>query len=1060
MSALRYRSPSSHVDAGVPRRFDPRHRDQTAARAGHGLFFRSMCAADQGGSGIIKAYSDELSQLTAGANGAHRMKGALAVIGLHLMKGEIDPVSGRGKVGPPESVLTEIAGTDPLMPSNPTPFVTITSINVSGVTRNSGNALVANIQIEGEVVSPLADIVPDSEADLTDVELIVAGMHAADIQLTRVAESESILRPFACKFTFQTTVSGVKVVNGPNELTIKAVEPMVDTLGYGSASFTVLASNNQKQPREPSTSGQSLLFGSAATGIGQPIQVRINFSDVASLEDAISMGPNAFECLSKIPFVTPITVKTESVGVSMEAGSVIIKNTDGSLVLKIANGDALDLGTSGPHNFIAHVTTPIFPESRDILFTRTANNIYESVIAEVNIGLPSGLSEAAVDVLTGQQRSLLWNSASIWEAISLTETGVSTNIFEDGQSHRVVIASEPKLSTRVSDVLKLRLSGLASFTGNEFYPDVSESSANSRQFNSGSIFSEAPLAQTYLGAWLSGPLEAHDVQVRTSSSNGTYAPVLIRIESPDSLRDQILSHKVRVFGQAHDVIEYQGDLYCSGSDSPGNFVGVGRLAERIRANGTFGAGHLNSKDGYIFGTMEGSLFSIPEKGRTPGQVQVLDVAGKLWKEMRYEAGKRRTKRLYTTATHETYAPPFAQGNLDLFDPQRDALGILSTFMFSKYRLTPSLTFDLNAVRDMSRHTDPPIFDGQPAGEPAGIPGGSTQLYWDAVQTPILSIGSRFLIGHNRNGTFDQKNDFSSRWQNNTQILHFNNGMGWAKKAQDVAAFLAIYESTTLSEGEKKTQIMDFLVEKKWLPKDLEENLQSARNSPLPDGVVFSQVEKHDKFQELVDVITLLRAFGGQEYKTIDVFMAYDLASFEGFHIFSMDSFNDVIATEAGAIFAERIEAQPAANVNELKDAIEFAMKEARKRFLNHKVFRDRVAITDSFASMMIYSEGGECIPVREKYWDGTGVDGVVWKKTLGMVIERNIEAGTLADDPNPRDPDRKRREFVKLVMEHLRGANRRNAGLPPYLTSLESDSLDAAIELLSLVDETIPGTRD
>ncbi len=38
-----------------------------------------MCAADQGGSGIIKAYSDELSQLTAGANGAHRMKEALAI---------------------------------------------------------------------------------------------------------------------------------------------------------------------------------------------------------------------------------------------------------------------------------------------------------------------------------------------------------------------------------------------------------------------------------------------------------------------------------------------------------------------------------------------------------------------------------------------------------------------------------------------------------------------------------------------------------------------------------------------------------------------------------------------------------------------------------------------------------------------------------------------------------------------------------------------------------------------------------------------------------------------
>ncbi len=55
-----------------------------------GAFHGSMCAAAQWGSGIIKAYSDELSQLTAGANGAHRMTEPFSVSVLQLDLGEKD----------------------------------------------------------------------------------------------------------------------------------------------------------------------------------------------------------------------------------------------------------------------------------------------------------------------------------------------------------------------------------------------------------------------------------------------------------------------------------------------------------------------------------------------------------------------------------------------------------------------------------------------------------------------------------------------------------------------------------------------------------------------------------------------------------------------------------------------------------------------------------------------------------------------------------------------------------------------------------------------------------
>ncbi len=50
-------------------------------------FGSPACAASKGGSGTIKAHTDELSQLTAGANGAHRMKGALMIFNADLLGG-------------------------------------------------------------------------------------------------------------------------------------------------------------------------------------------------------------------------------------------------------------------------------------------------------------------------------------------------------------------------------------------------------------------------------------------------------------------------------------------------------------------------------------------------------------------------------------------------------------------------------------------------------------------------------------------------------------------------------------------------------------------------------------------------------------------------------------------------------------------------------------------------------------------------------------------------------------------------------------------------------------
>jgi hypothetical protein len=219
-----------------------------------------------------------------------------------------------------------------------------------------------------------------------------------------------------------------------------------------------------------------------------------------------------------------------------------------------------------------------------------------------------------------------------------------------------------------------------------------------------------------------------------------------------------------------------------------------------------------------------------------------------------------------------------------------------------------------------------------------------------------------------------------------------------------------------------------------------------------DDTLFTAIENNDKFKEMVDIITLARAFGAGRFSPLDIFIAYDLSSFEGFHIFGIDAFNDIVATEAGFVFSQNVQngligRDPA----QLAALIDLSISTARKEFLRHNIMKERMAVVDSFSSLMTYMKGNHFAPVVDPTWAAAlGEDAAtIWKKTTGMVIERNMTEGRLGTKED-------RQTFITSVTQHIQGLSRRS-GLSPFLTDDEANAIDQAIELLMLIDHPLDG---
>ncbi len=87
-----------------------------------------------------------------------------------------------------------------------------------------------------------------------------------------------------------------------------------------------------------------------------------------------------------------------------------------------------------------------------------------------------------------------------------------------------------------------------------------------------------------------------------------------------------------------------------------------------------------------------------------------------------------------------------------------------------------------------------------------------------------------------------------------------------------------------------------------------ENAELGLKAIYLAGVPYTKIVASDKYLEISHIMAMEEAWKGAPTRdSLDLFLAYDIASGEGFEIFGIDGFNDVIMTEAGALFGEALQ---------------------------------------------------------------------------------------------------------------------------------------------------------
>jgi hypothetical protein len=161
----------------------------------------SLCAATKRGSGVIKEYSDELSAVYAGENGAHRMKEALRLINLEWVR----PADG--------TAAAEQLPTNVLQATAATPTVTVEGTPSVEIYEET-----ARLSFGGTIVDPIVDQeLGGGNGPLVAMDLFVDGQPAGTASMSVSDGTTGLWKPNAKigRFTASANLTmseGIQVV--------------------------------------------------------------------------------------------------------------------------------------------------------------------------------------------------------------------------------------------------------------------------------------------------------------------------------------------------------------------------------------------------------------------------------------------------------------------------------------------------------------------------------------------------------------------------------------------------------------------------------------------------------------------------------------------------------------------------------------------------------------------------------------------------------------------------------------------------------------------------------
>ncbi len=358
--------------------------------------------------------------------------------------------------------------------------------------------------------------------------------------------------------------------------------------------------------------------------------------------------------------------------------------------------------------------------------------------------------------------------------------------------------------------------------------------------------------------------------------------------------------------------------------------------------------------------------------------------------------------------------------------------------------------------------------------------GDTIEYVNPTFPQTITTGSKYLIGAWRAQIVtDENTDFISNSQNITQILHFNTGVGWGKirdKAIRLIQAIDKFNKGQATAAATKDEIIDIYRNELTQAKIDKINSYSPNLAvvAISSGLLGEDTKKvFDEAMMIGKLAMSFKANTGREPTMLDLFVAYDIASGEGFHLFGGDAFNDIIATEAGGLFGADENYLTTqlffADTYQLSKNIEARFKEARNRFLNHTVLGERSVVLNAFFSLMMSTEeielpgsqpkakkiGFKFVPVKMEF---DGQEYFIWAETIGTIVQRQIELHkiTKTDDPTQVDPV-KEKALLDRIEKILIDRNVSSySGNDAELSQASVKSLYEMAEMYAFLTETAP----
>jgi hypothetical protein len=893
-----------------------------------------------------------------------------SLVKINFMVGDVDSETGRGMIGTPDQVLSPM-GYRALPVSTPRPMVYIDTLSVENVRLGANERFVADITVSGHITSATADIVPDNLADPAEVILYVAGQQADTIALQRNAEAPCLLRPYAANFSFSDSFTAIPILPYDTPIVLEVEDPATGTTGFDMASVRVLAARNQSLPKDGTALegwgiSEPVHSYLVDQGTSQPLKVKLNLGPYYTLEDIEAAGPEAISIDACRDYESESSY-TASAGMELEpASNPIISNGDGVSV-EILDSTNLGLEDSVVGNFEALVSVPgVYSEQVTVIFEETAadSHIYCSRYVEVEITLSSTLNPSELDTISVTAKKILWDNTAQEASADLQETDVDSKIFGVGD-YVVSIHNMTSLSPTDRDEITVKITNTA-MNLSDHLADSVETSINSLVFKTTQMHNGGglPLTNDFMDAWYYGPWIVTVITHGESSDPGFFAPFMVAFESTYDIMQENFMHEL--YGHEHELVVHEDIIFSAGSVDPGVFMASGNLS------GDFGAGHISEAKGFVWSRLRSGSTAL-EKGTKAYKVHL-----KLFEALRPIANARRSAR-FGANPGSTYGPyeDYTTGGAD------DPLDIFVNFVWNQYFLTAKtelgkseVDLDVRILALKKMTADDPT---EPVLE---IPHTPDMLYWDCRNRQgIYQIGSKYLLGHWK-GSSEMEDDCISQSQNVTDILHLNTGLGVYKFTPLVLPLNAI---ARLPEDLRKTSLIELLIQTGHITGD---EADEARKAPV--RYFDLRIKRSTKYRELVDICTLARSLGSNW--SLDLFLAYDIASYEGFQVFGIDAFNDVISTEAGYRLAYDL-SSPGSTIStkeSLKQRLEQHIIGARAAFLQHPLNANRDIMRDAFFSIVCSrTEVKTTKPDdpttpqnEERHW-------TIWGSTLSTITDAN-----------------------------------------------------------------------